>query len=110
MLVVNVRGWGGIEAFLAANPKHVYCGRPGPFGNKYSHVASTHPVVLVASRAEAIQRFREDLQREWDAGGPLADAIKAIPDDAILGCWCAPLPCHCDVISEFLHTLRELHR
>lgn len=68
-------------------PYTVYIGRPSRFGNPF-HVSRQ------LSRAAAIARF-EAYARETPA---LLAAIRALPADAVLGCWCAPLPCHGDVI------------
>ena len=31
----------------------------------------------------------------------LWDAIRALPKDAVLGCWCKPQRCHCDSIVRY---------
>lgn len=74
----------------------VYIGRPGPYGNCYSHLSGKGEV-LVQSREEAIRRFEEDL-RVVLAGDPaaLVDFLTPLAGK-ILGCWCAPKTCHGDV-------------
>lgn len=47
------------------------------------------------SREEVIQLYREYL-----LGKPqLLDALQEL-HGKVLGCWCAPLPCHADVLLE----------
>lgn len=85
-------------------PYDVYIGRPGPYGNCYSHIPGKGEV-LVQSREEAIRRFEEDL-RAVLAGDPaaLADFLTPLAGKT-LGCWCAPNPCHGDV---YVRLCREL--
>jgi hypothetical protein len=49
----------------------------------------------VASRAEAIEAYREYLLNNLEL-------IAALPElhGKVLGCWCAPLACHGDVLVE----------
>ena len=69
-----------------------YIGRPSSLGN---------PFVLGrdGNRAQVIRQF-EFYAR--NTPGVLAD-IRALPADAILGCWCHPKPCHGDVIIKLWH-------
>lgn len=67
----------------------VYIGRPSVFGNPFV-------IGKDGSRAEVIAKFREYARKN----ALLLQAIKALPDDAVLGCWCKPLACHGDVIIQ----------
>lgn len=81
-----------------------YIGRPhkdipkadwGPFGNPF-------PLVHESRRDAVLKRYEAHAR-----GTPeLLDAIKALPKDAVLGCWCAPKLCHGDIIVRLW---RELH-
>lgn len=71
-----------------------YIGRPGPFGNPYR----TPPL----TRARAIEAF----ERHARGNVELLWLIAALPADAVLGCWCPPLPCHGSVIVKLW---REIH-
>lgn len=86
-------------------------GEPGRWGNPFSHRPSRAPgVTMVASREEAIERYRH-----W-----LWDRIKAAEVDLAelaslhgktLGCWCAPRPCHGEVLeAAAFWALREQAR
>ena len=76
-----------------------YIGRPGIFGNRHP-VETVCPVDrcmgMVHSRDTAIKNFEIDARADPD----LLAAIKALPEDAVLGCWCAPKPCHGMVIRQ----------
>lgn len=53
-------------------------------------------VIIVPTREDAIRRFRHDAKTRPEVRA----AIMALPEDAVLGCWCKPKACHCDVIVE----------
>ncbi len=76
-----------------------YIGRPGTLGNQHP-VNKPCPVPrcdnAVHGRGEAIAEFEKDARA--DQG--LLNRIQALPEDAILGCWCAPNPCHGMVIRQ----------
>lgn len=75
-------------------PYDVYIGRPGPWGNPFSHQAGTLANFRVASREEAIQRYEAWLLAQPD----LVARVKRELRGKILGCWCAPKACHGDVL------------
>ena len=76
----------------------VYVGRPTLLGNPY-HVQRY-------GRAQAMQRYRVWLRRQWQVGGAvkaaLLDLARAYQAQGALTlrCWCAPRPCHAAVIRE----------
>lgn len=67
----------------------VYIGRPGPFGNPFK-------VNTESQRQRSIELFRDWLTDQPDL---LWLARKRLPGKT-LGCWCAPKPCHGDVLRE----------
>lgn len=72
--------------------------RPTAYGNPY-------PIYL--SRSYSIERFAEFFYSE--RGRTLRQqALKEIPDDAKLGCYCAPERCHADIIAGYLNWKRDL--
>ncbi len=87
--VANVRGYHGDMR------RTHYIGRPSPFGNPF--VITHH-----ASRDEVIERFRTYWYAEEQAA-LRAQAERDLTDVDVLLCWCAPLPCHGDVIAEYLN-------
>jgi hypothetical protein len=86
-------------------PGDCYIGRPSPLGN---------PFVLGrdGDRTVVIARYRTWLQEQL-AVGPANPAhtelhrllVVAQRHSLRLVCWCAPLPCHGDVIAELLREL-----
>jgi len=88
------------------DPKVFYCGRTwsgwtgSPLGNPCSKKGTPCPVCggdHSQKMGTSLPCYKRWLWTEMKAGN-LIDLIKSIPNDAELGCWCAPNPCHCEVI------------
>lgn len=77
-------------------PYDVYVGRPSDFGNPFSHKDGTLAEHRVATREEAISRYEA-----WLMAQPaLVERVKRELRGKVLACWCAPLPCHADVLAR----------
>lgn len=77
-------------------PYDVYVGRPTKWGNPFSHLVKYATVELVATRDEAVDRYKE-----WLLGQPdLVAAAKRELRGKVLGCWCKPARCHAEVLAE----------
>jgi len=76
------------------NPFDVYIGRPGPWGNPF--IIGKH-----GDRTEVIERYKA-----WFAAQPQAWKRKLLVElkGERLGCYCAPLPCHGDIIANYCDT------
>jgi len=86
--VVNIR----------KDPYDIYCGRAGCgqngyFGNPYS---------FKLGRAKCIAMFEQYFYIRLDNDPDFKNAVLALKDK-ILGCFCKPLDCHCDIIAEYLN-------
>lgn len=68
----------------------VYIGRPSKWGNPF-HIKPGF------SRTDVIRLYRAWLEHNRP---DLIDAAKIELRGKILGCYCAPLPCHGDVLAE----------
>lgn len=68
----------------AAPPGAVYVGRGTPWGNPFR-------VGRDGTRSEVIERFRREVL-------PTLDLTPLRGKDLV--CWCAPKPCHADVLLE----------
>jgi hypothetical protein len=74
-------------------------GEPGEWGNPFSHRPSRVPgVIVVGSVEEAIARYRSHLWEELRAGRLALECLAAL-EGKRLGCWCAPAPCHGEVLA-----------
>ena len=72
----------------------VYIGRPSVFGN---------PVRLNKEheRSRVVALFEDWIRNDPSFMAQRArDAIRELPEDAVLVCWCAPKQCHGDVIIK----------
>lgn len=79
-------------------PYDVYIGRPSVWGNPFSHKEGTKAKYKVATREEAIAKYEE-----WILNQPeLVERAKKELRGKVLGCWCAPLPCHGDVLLKLV--------
>jgi hypothetical protein len=92
----------------APTPHDVYIGRPSILGNPFTYKPSKHATYLLPTRDACLREYRKWLYRRIEDGDrAIIDALLAIPDDANLVCWCAPLPCHGDVIVDAVKRLRS---
>jgi len=82
---------------LRNEPCEVYIGRPSQWGNPFK----VYPMGE-RTRQQAIEEYRE-----WILKQP--KLLAALPDlvGKRLGCYCAPLPCHGDVLVELLNDRKE---
>lgn len=77
-------------------PFEVYIGRPSKWGNHFSHLPASCAEVLVSSREEAIEKYKQ-----WLIARPeLIEEAKKELKGKTLGCWCKPKACHGDVLVE----------
>jgi hypothetical protein len=72
-----------------------YIGRPSIFGNPFM-------INPQNTREQVIEQFETYARRN----SVLLTAIRQLPADAVLGCYCAPHACHGDVIVDIW---KELH-
>lgn len=84
----------------------VYVGRPTKWGNPYSHKEGTKAQFKVDTREEAIAAYRMWIT-QGDGMHLLADLHEL--KGKILGCWCAPKPCHADVLAELAKDADDPH-
>jgi hypothetical protein len=86
----------------------IYIGRPSPLGNPFTHKPGTTAQIVVASRAEAVDRYRDWLREQWRTGGPAKDELIRLAHiyrdtgQLTLMCWCHPLRCHGDVLADVI--------
>ena len=73
----------------------VYIGRPGLWGNPYSHLPNTLAEFKVSTREEAITMYEIWLKQQPELLAQLP-TLKG----KILGCWCKPQACHGDVLAR----------
>lgn len=73
--------------------RQVYVGRPTKWGNPFV-------IGRDGSRDEVIEKYRAMLDEAWDGRGhPLLKDLGDLTGRDLV-CWCAPEPCHADVLLE----------
>lgn len=78
----------------------VYCGRGSKWGNPFTHIKDreTKATFIVNTRSEAIAKYKE-----WILTQPeLLDSLDELKDK-VLGCFCLPKSCHCEVLVELIN-------
>lgn len=81
--------------FKVTPPDAVYVGRPSPFGNPFV-------IGKDGTRAEVIMRYEAWLRTQPDL---LARVYELRGKNLV--CWCAPLPCHADVLLRIANASEE---
>jgi hypothetical protein len=77
---------------VRSGERNVYVGRPTKFGNPFL----LHDPFDMPERQLVLEKYRE-----WLLSQPeLVAAAKRELRGRNLGCWCAPLACHADVLLE----------
>jgi len=79
----------------------VYIGRPGPWGNPFSHKPETVARWKVNTRDEAVDFFEKLLEAKIKkTPGFLQNLIDELGGKSLI-CWCAPARCHGDVLIKY---------
>jgi len=92
MTTSHLREGVGRVVHCKKEPFDVYIGRPSKWGNPFR----LHKTARLEERDQCIAAYRE-----WLLSNPelVAEAKKELRGK-VLGCWCAPLACHGDVLLE----------
>jgi hypothetical protein len=74
-----------------------YVGRPSPLGNPFPLGPYT--------REDSIAHYESFLEYHRHHDGPIKNELNRLANMSLAGdltliCWCAPLPCHADVIKR----------
>lgn len=77
----------------------VYIGRPSQWGNPFTHKKGTLAQFQVATRHEAIEKYRAYILQRLEKEPSLREDLRRLKGK-VLGCHCKPLPCHGDVLAE----------
>ena len=89
--VVHMRNYGKTSKRIDGGV-YVYCGRPSKLGNPYNRWNN-------GTREQNIEACKND--KQWNV--VLDEFVNWVkeqePAELKLGCFCAPLACHCDIIK-----------
>lgn len=73
----------------------VYVGRPSLYGNPFE-------IGKHGTREDVIRRYKNEVLSEMSKAQ--LDLLRANLKGKDLICWCAPLPCHADVLLEIANS------
>ena len=83
--VINIRTYQG---------EYTYIGRGSPFGNPYK-------IGKGQNRDDVLIGFSIYFEKRLDCDPSFKEAVEGLKGKT-LGCYCAPLPCHGDIIADWL--------
>lgn len=105
----------GIIVYNKAHEEHIgdnvfYIGRGSLFGNPFTHIKNkeTKAEAIVESREKTLECYKEYFNMMYNSKDWFKEAVDKIYElykngtDVYLECYCAPLPCHGDIIKDFL--------
>ena len=76
----------------------IYIGRPSKWGNPFK-------IGVHGTREEVLRKYKIWLT-DFNTKSPARDIVlRSLPElkDKVLGCYCAPLSCHGDVLAELVN-------
>lgn len=79
----------------------IYIGRPGPLGNPFRMRSESD-----RERDRVVAEYKIWMEKEVDRNPEFRQQILALRGHD-LACWCAPKPCHGDVIISWLTKHKE---
>jgi hypothetical protein len=82
----------------SATPDDVYIGRPGLWGNPFSHLDGAGQFKVV-SREVAVDLYRHYLWSQINDGEVKLEDLAALNGKTLV-CWCKPAACHGDVLTK----------
>lgn len=118
--VVNVRvasirplGYDTLKAWIADSSKNAYIGRAGMVfveGARFpltgSPFANPYKIGKDGTREEVLTKYHEFMMARLEDSEELVDKLLALRGKN-LGCWCAPEPCHGNVLVELMDLFGE---
>ena len=97
--------------------EYFYIGRGSSLGNPWTHKKSKYARFKVGSREESIEKYREWIEARLKVyTSPqrlqIDECVKELvkKGELRLGCFCKPLPCHGDVLSEIIMNRAEARK
>ena len=108
--VANVRDYRSAEVLNREFPKWLYVGRKvgvweqSPLANPFK----LRQGATAGDRKVVIEKYRRWLWNKIQVGDPaVLSGLREINRKTVLVCWCAPDPCHAEVVHRAAAWLRE---
>lgn len=103
MQIVNFKSYGSVKAlYKAFGGRWVYIGRPNPFyALPGSPLANPFKITPNYSRESSLKDYSNYLWSKINAADPgILFALGKLSANSVLVCWCAPLPCHGQIVAS----------
>ena len=101
MQIVNFKMYGSVAVLDENFEDRTYVGRENKHYELQESPLANPYRVGADGREKSIQQFRAYLwwkiQKHDQA---IMNALKSLDEDSVLVCWCAPKPCHAEVIAK----------
>lgn len=82
----------------------VFIGRPGPWGNPFTHLEhASKGTIRVSTRKAAVEEYRNMIMADPELQARARRELRG----KVLGCYCAPRECHGDVLLEIANAAAE---
>lgn len=107
--VVNFKTYGSVSALeRALGNRWLYIGRANTYAGLVQSPLANPFKVKDYGRGKTIAHYRRWLWERMQAGDEVVlNALRAIDESTVLICWCAPGPCHGDVVKAAAVWLRQ---
>lgn len=92
-----------------------YCGRKSSIHKALgepedlSILCNPEPLAFEGDRENNLKRYTHHLVNLCESNPIIIEILLAIPDDSLLGCFCAPKLCHCNVIIDAKRFYKSKH-
>jgi hypothetical protein len=110
--VINFKEYGSVDALNQAfGERWVYIGRANRYAGLPESPLANPYKARDYGRGGTLPYYRRWLWQRIQAGETaVLEALRAIDEQTVLVCWCAPNPCHGDVVKAAAAWLREAER
>ena len=107
--VVNFKTYGSVPALnQALGNRWLYIGRANAYAGLAQSPLANPFKVKDYGRGKTIAHYRRWLWERMQADDEVVlNALRAIDESTVLICWCAPGPCHGDVVKAAAVWLRQ---
>jgi hypothetical protein len=105
--IVNMHNYKSWAEARARIPGLIYVGREHKGKGCPASPLANKPMGPESNRARSIAEYRVWLWERIEANDQrVLEALRQIGPDTPLACWCAPLPCHSEVVAKAAAWLR----
>lgn len=87
------------------DPQHVYVGRRNVYveGTFDSEFKNPYRITKDRTREDVVEKFRRDVENSPEFVRKIEEELEG----KTLGCWCAPMLCHANVLEEIANNKKK---